>query len=510
MEVYTTFLDTNMTVKSIQDQRILTKAIKKNMGDEVGFWSPRSGSSFNYSDKIPKEQIIEVGSRIQSKFKEKSISHKIKEVVDAIRKEVLDMPSTFTNWPPDEIELLSNETNRPDLLVLFLKNLLSGSSFIILAPKLRVIKSIAHDIIYSVSNKKHRTMKHTLFPLCIKRKTGSKEMVQWVNRFGHGMSYDEVCYAETTLALNQTKNDLRKNFCPSIIQPLSCITFIWDNNDVNPECLTGITMHCVITQLVSSRESHSYPTPLPQSQRIRSFQSVPIALEPYISKKRFDPVPIQTLRIETEHKTMESRKTDFLWVLLQYQSYCTKTPQKISNWTGFNYQTSPDGDNSYHNVAYLPAIDKSPTQIDTVYELLNQSMMKASALGHDEADIVVDQAIYAKADEILMNPINIDKKKFIIIRMGAFHTSCIFLSIIGKRFGDAGLRDLIIESNIIGKGSVEKVINGKHYNNGTRIFKYIYDALVRLQIDQFQDWLADKNQHLVLPDFFLCISVQGR
>ena len=37
------------------------------------------------------------------------------------------------------------------------------------------------------------------------------------------------------------------------------------------------------------------------------------------------------------------------------------------------------------------------------------------------------------------------------------------------------------------KGSVGKVINGKHYNNGTRIFKYIYDPLVRVQIDQFQD-----------------------
>ena len=59
-------------------------------------------------------------------------------------------------------------------------------------------------------------------------------------------------------------------------------------------------------------------------------------------------------------------------------------------------------------------------------------MMKASTLGHDKADIVVSQAIYAKAFEILMNPINIDRKKFIILRMGAFHTSIIFLSIIGK------------------------------------------------------------------------------
>ena len=36
MEVYTTFLDTNTTVKSIQGQRTLTKAIKKT-------WETRSG-----------------------------------------------------------------------------------------------------------------------------------------------------------------------------------------------------------------------------------------------------------------------------------------------------------------------------------------------------------------------------------------------------------------------------------------------------------------------------------
>ena len=97
------------------------------------------------------------------------------------------MPLTFTNWPPYKSELLAN-----DLLMHFLKNVLSGSAFSILAPKLRVIQSIALDIIYSVSNKKHRTMKHTLFPLCIKRKTWSKEIVQWVNRFGHGMQGCQV------------------------------------------------------------------------------------------------------------------------------------------------------------------------------------------------------------------------------------------------------------------------------------------------------------------------------
>ena len=71
-------------------------------------------------------------------------------------------------------------------------------------------------------------------------------------------------------------------------------------------------------------------------------------------------------------------------------------------------------------------------------------------LGLTETDIVLDQAIYAKAVEILMNPIHEELNKFIVLRMGGFHITCIFLGVIGKRFGDGGLRDLIIESNILG------------------------------------------------------------
>ena len=40
-----------------------------------------------------------------------------------------------------------------------------------------------------------------------------------------------------------------------------------------------------------------------------------------------------------------------------------------------------------------------------------------------------------------------------------FHTICTFLSVIGKRLQDAGLRDLIIESALIAEGPVPDVLN---------------------------------------------------
>ena len=55
-----------------------------------------------------------------------------------------------------------------------------------------------------------------------------------------------------------------------------------------------------------------------------------------------------------------------------------------------------------------------------------------------------------------------------------FHTICTFLSVIGKRFQDAGLRDVMIESGIISEGSVFGVPT---YNRAIRFHKLMYEAL---------------------------------
>ena len=50
-----------------------------------------------------------------------------------------------------------------------------------------------------------------------------------------------------------------------------------------------------------------------------------------------------------------------------------------------------------------------------------------------------------------------------------FHTIDVHFNTLGLRFGDTGLQDLVIESNVIAEGSTEKVLNGTHYNRGVRV-----------------------------------------
>lgn len=153
------------------------------------------------------------------------------------------------------------------------------------------------------------------------------------------------------------------------------------------------------------------------------------------------------------------------------------------------------------NRHFLPAINQSPTQNDTVQEVLNQVHKKTQKLGHQSADLVFDHAIYAKALEILNNPNNEHLRTSIHIRMGGFHACCILLRVFGKRFASAGLRDIIIETGLVGPSSVESVLRGKQYNYGMRIIKIVSEALFRLKLEASKVWLEQKNELNLLNQF---------
>ena len=120
-------------------------------------------------------------------------------------------------------------------------------------------------------------------------------------------------------------------------------------------------------------------------------------------------------------------------------------------------------------VGYCQLIDASPTELSTVYTLLKKSVEMVAQMGLDDAVVVLDQAIYAKALEVVWK----QKEMFrsIVLRMGSFHIICAFLTVLAKRFGECGLHDLLIESRLVGCGSVNGALQGKHYNRALRTHK---------------------------------------
>ena len=104
----------------------------------------------------------------------------------------------------------------------------------------------------------------------------------------------------------------------------------------------------------------------------------------------------------------------------------------------------------------MPTINAPATELNTAFEILNRSELIRKQLLLEMIAVVMYQAIFAKATEI-------------VCRMGTFHTICNALSIIGKGFRDSDLKDICIEVGIVAEGSINSVLDGKHYNHAVQL-----------------------------------------
>lgn len=179
-------------------------------------------------------------------------------------------------------------------------------------------------------------------------------------------------------------------------------------------------------------------------------------------------------------------KKNFFW-LLSRNTDCVN--QKIPGWTGFISQARNDEEITKDIVGYLPTINVSATEMKTVSEILSKSDEIRKELKLKEIAFVMDQALYAKAAEIKWQHPN--TYSFIILRLETFRTICNLMSVIGKRFKDAGLKGLCTESGVIAEGSIQNILTGKMYNRGVRVHKCIYEALMRLAWKQFALWVNE-------------------
>ena len=118
-------------------------------------------------------------------------------------------------------------------------------------------------------------------------------------------------------------------------------------------------------------------------------------------------------------------KKNLVWILARL------TDGAIPSWTGFNIRSRSEEPVAEDVVGYLPTINAPATELNTVFEILNQSEVIRKELFQEAIVVVMDQAIYAKATEVIWK----QKERFlnIILRMGTFHTICNMLSTIGKR-----------------------------------------------------------------------------
>ena len=341
----------------------------------------------------------------------------------------------------------------PDDLKEFLFTLLTGStgfrgSQSCSEKVLRLISSFGQDLVFGASGGRQKPPEHILLPYAVKSLTNNVELIHILNisRCGHGIAYSQLEEINTALCLQKlavtpcNEVPLPDNICPYINTTLA-----WENINRLEETLSGKgTSHRVNGIAVQANQFGPHPQsasgPIIMKSKRRSIESVDDKTVPvYNVSEHFGPHSRGYVEVKLNQIMERAWKKNLPWILVRLHA---REKQSVPSWTGFNILVRNDQEVVKDNVGYLPTINAPATNMSTVYQVLTKSLQIKDTLNLQSIVVVFDQALYAKATEIKWK----HRKQFkdLVLRMGVFHTICTFFSVIGKRFQDAGLRDVII------------------------------------------------------------------
>ena len=77
--------------------------------------------------------------------------------------------------------------------------------------------------------------------------------------------------------------------------------------------------------------------------------------------------------------------------------------------------------------------------------------------------------------------------------LGGFYLLTMSLSVLRTRYGDAGLREILVQSEVAAEGSMNKVLGRKNYNHAVRAQIVYYESLSRFFYERFISWMEAQN-----------------
>lgn len=107
--------------------------------------------------------------------------------------------------------------------------------------------------------------------------------------------------------------------------------------------------------------------------------------------------------------------------------------------------------------------------MDKLADIINTNRMPFGFLVGDHPVYVLITVLKAE------NP---NKYSDIVPFLGPFHTQCVMMNTIYKRYKGGELGEVLVAAGVIAEGSVDQALKGKHYKRGLRCLKLMYEALV--------------------------------
>ena len=91
-----------------------------------------------------------------------------------------------------------------------------------------------------------------------------------------------------------------------------------------------------------------------------------------------------------------------------------------------------------------------------------------------------------------------DKYSDLVVRLGGFHIAENFMGCIGHLMKNSGIEDIMVYSEMLKRGTANKVISGKDYYKMVRSHSLIAEAMVGLLWKAFEDWLNLETEEELL------------
>ena len=429
---------------------------------------------------------------------------KMREVALALRAAIGDANYTPLSSTITLDNIMSGEIEIPEEVLIFFTILISGpgSRNSESATKVRRVRSISEDVVFAISSGRKKPPKHLKLGLALKSLTGSRKVIEMLNRYGHCASYTTIEEIETELAFSSISE--RKITPPEMKKKSNqCTGLAFDNFDRFVETSSGKdTLHdtvCIAYQRLSMKESteestqeiNQTPTSSNQtSKRRRAFLSDGLDIEPYHKKPKITSramVPLNDERRKTTPLSYSSAKLkDNLW-MVESCFFPNETPM----WVGWNSFYSEDDHDTREKVYYLPQINLSPTSTAVVRETLKRAQQMATECNMATIPVTYDLAIAKMALEIQAE----ETPQFdnVFVALGAFHVEMSYFGVLGKFIADSGGPYVLNESHLIEQGSLPSFLSGKAYKRSKRLHQLLALAMEILHFNSFQLTLEEED-----------------
>ena len=460
-------------VKSSYIKDILTR----EFDSRIGFHSRQQR---NHSDLV--YDMSGGGSYIEAALSSIDISSEqlVQNVARRLRDDITSIK--LVPWPPRVEELEEEEELSP--LLLQLLSALRGKKGVDLSPSTLSLTSLITQYIT-----KRPTTTAINATITLHGMTRSKELVDSYHRLGMGISYSNVLLLRDVWTMHDLE---RCSVCPDEVAEGKPSISVIDNDDFHNDTLTGGgTAH--YTNWMFLQHLNSESTGIQECEanvqgeqvRIKDAKTVSQALTektsemqavtPYKTIKRGEP-PIRPEPSTFSSSTEPQQTRCVIHALARADVHGDRSDaaaQTIPSFNGFHATLNSEQRKSkpYFHMTYNQPPGKS-----VVNDIMDKLAVIIATKRMPFAFLVGDHPVYVLIT--LLKAENPKKYSEIVPFLGPFHTQCVMMSAVYKRYKGSELGDVLVAGGVVAEGSVDQALKGKHYKRGLRCLRLMYEALM--------------------------------